>query len=551
MKKRLILLLILVLTLSTSAFAFYDTDDSKTAYQDAIDFLSDEGIISGYPDGSFKPDKTLNRAELLKIIVEGSFLLDNRSPSILASYSDDTCFHDVPTNQWYTKYVCFAKTSGWVEGYNDGTFRPAQTVSFVEGLKITLQGLDIPYSENTQVWYEDLVDVAATHNFIPHQIEAFNDGLKRDQMADLITRIVKDNEGRLDDYLGERDAINISYDELNATPVIIYTEKVREDSSGSRYYPTLRVYRKVGSQSPEVLIDEIGGVGEYPNYFMLSPDESKLLINLESRLVELDLQTKETRDLFFPRQQVNSIRYSEDEEYLYIVDEKYAKGDYKVYFTKLDLDDLSTEILHEDEVDGNHYFISKVRDDNIILLMVSWGEAGVPWYLDLNKNELKQVPDQGPQVFMNYSTNGEYLSVANEDWVDLPCGEFFGSRPSFLELRDPITGDLVTTFGKHGKVVNIETFSPDDSEILYSAYPPLTANHCDDDPDKSYYRMQTKAPYSTTQIYDPGSLKRIWDPTYSDDFEFRYIDSSSAWYFKGQRVPLPTKSYNVRAYYVE
>ncbi len=106
----------------------------------AIGYLKENGIVSGYPDGSYKPLSTLNRAELMKILVEGV----GHSPSADA-YKN--CFPDVK-EEWFAKYVCFAKVKGWVGGYLDGNFRPAKSVSKAEAIKMILEAfavdLEIP-----------------------------------------------------------------------------------------------------------------------------------------------------------------------------------------------------------------------------------------------------------------------------------------------------------------------------------------------------------------------------------------------------------------------
>ncbi|MBL4694021.1 S-layer homology domain-containing protein [Candidatus Gracilibacteria bacterium] len=105
---------------------------------DAINYLYDLDVVSGYSDGTFKPTNAVNRAELLKILVEGNGV----SPS-LEDYSN--CFSDV-TDDWYVPYVCYAKDEGWVDGYPDGTFKPAQTVNKVEAIKMLLnsKGVEVP-----------------------------------------------------------------------------------------------------------------------------------------------------------------------------------------------------------------------------------------------------------------------------------------------------------------------------------------------------------------------------------------------------------------------
>ncbi len=132
---------------------------------DAIASLTDEGIFAGYSNGSFKPDDTINRAELLKILVEGRDL----DPSA-STYKN--CFTDVGT-EWYAKYVCYAKAEGWVTGYSDGSFRPGNAVNKVEALKILFQvyeaGLQdgasssaLSYSDLSQTaWYASYVEKAS------------------------------------------------------------------------------------------------------------------------------------------------------------------------------------------------------------------------------------------------------------------------------------------------------------------------------------------------------------------------------------------------------
>jgi len=122
----------------------------------------------------------------------------------------------VPANQWFTKYVCYAKNRGWIVGYENGKyFRPTQIVSFVEGLKIALKGFSIDFEEESDVWYRQAVKRAAEKNLIPFTIKAFHNGFQRDQMADLIARILKENRGELEEYLGDRADLNVSYETIN------------------------------------------------------------------------------------------------------------------------------------------------------------------------------------------------------------------------------------------------------------------------------------------------------------------------------------------------
>ena len=201
-----------------SAKTFSDIDNGEI-YKTGIEFLASKGIINGYPDGTYKPLNTINRAEMLKIIAEGSMKLNNMYEDEFDAYSSQNCFSDVKANQWFTKYICYAKDKGWVEGYENGKyFRHAQNVTFVESLKITYKGMNISYNGNANPWYKDLIGKSAMKNLIPHTIKSFDENLKRNQMADMIARMIKFNEGEdvLEEYLGDRTNIVVTYETILA-----------------------------------------------------------------------------------------------------------------------------------------------------------------------------------------------------------------------------------------------------------------------------------------------------------------------------------------------
>ncbi len=182
-------------------------DIAGNKYEDAIWYVYNNGIVQGYEDGSYKPDQNINRAELLKIVVESKY--NNE----FNAYDGMDCFTDVKSDAWYAKYVCFAQDMGLVEGYSDGSFKPANNINFVEALKIVLIGMGYDYEEGDP-WYRLIVETASTNNFIPLDIDKFDDLLTRGQMAEMITRIMKFQAGELDDYLGAMKDARITYEML-------------------------------------------------------------------------------------------------------------------------------------------------------------------------------------------------------------------------------------------------------------------------------------------------------------------------------------------------
>ena len=82
--------------------------------------MASELILSGYLDGSFKPDNNITRAEFAKIIVSATNSFDASAAS---------SFLDVPSESWYYYYVSTAYKLGYITGYPDGSFHPDDNIT--------------------------------------------------------------------------------------------------------------------------------------------------------------------------------------------------------------------------------------------------------------------------------------------------------------------------------------------------------------------------------------------------------------------------------------
>jgi len=190
-----------------SAAMFPDTVGHP--YRDAIESVKTKGIVDGYPDGSFKPENTINRAELTKIIVETVY------PGVAAG---SNCFPDV-TDQWFAKYVCFAKDKGIISGYPDGTFKPGNNVNWVESLKITLEAFEMPIRDNKANWYQKYVNFADSGELNPPDIGGNDVLLKRGQMADFIYRTLELKK-RIDSTLEALAKMKAQNDDVSRGPCL-------------------------------------------------------------------------------------------------------------------------------------------------------------------------------------------------------------------------------------------------------------------------------------------------------------------------------------------
>ena len=140
MKKFLSLVLALVMTMSLvtiSAGAKDFTDDSKITYEEAVDVISELGIVDGYSAGDFRPSNTLTRGAAAKIIC--NMILSPTTADALSASSAP--FSDVPADSTFAGYITYCSKEGIISGYADGTFRPAGTLNGYQFMKMLLGAL--------------------------------------------------------------------------------------------------------------------------------------------------------------------------------------------------------------------------------------------------------------------------------------------------------------------------------------------------------------------------------------------------------------------------
>lgn len=135
----------------------------------AVSTLTNMGIIKGYTDGSFQPNKSITRAELATIIARFAKLDVNTKT-----------FSDI-NGHWAQKSIELAAGNGWINGYTDGTFRPNKSIIRAETFAMINRVLDrqtesvsdlLPTSEmnmwsdnlNENAWYYKDVQEATNYH---------------------------------------------------------------------------------------------------------------------------------------------------------------------------------------------------------------------------------------------------------------------------------------------------------------------------------------------------------------------------------------------------
>ncbi len=136
--KRLITMILAVAMMLTSLgivalaeTSFSDIQDSKVAQ--AVDKLVGFGIITGYEDGTFKPDNQITRAEFAAIVTRMKGVADNFGADALTGFSD---LDNDESRAWARPYVKAAVDLKIINGFEDGTFRAGEPVTYEQAVKM-------------------------------------------------------------------------------------------------------------------------------------------------------------------------------------------------------------------------------------------------------------------------------------------------------------------------------------------------------------------------------------------------------------------------------
>jgi hypothetical protein len=145
-----------------------DVSKDNWAYEQ-IGYIGTLGIIQGYPDGSFRPEGNITRAELSTLLIRTAASGDANVPA-----ARGVIFKDVPLKHWAVKYVNLASTKAIVKGYPDRSFKPNANVTRAEGLAMIAR-----FGSVKELAYAgtEFSDINARHWAAPIIAGAFREGM--------------------------------------------------------------------------------------------------------------------------------------------------------------------------------------------------------------------------------------------------------------------------------------------------------------------------------------------------------------------------------------
>lgn len=150
----------------TEARPFIDVNH-QTEMGRAIDFLSNEGVISGYEDGTFKPYNNVTRGQAAKMMAHLTYTVSEveYNPSTTAT------FRDIPlTHQYYNPIQALVEYDV-ISGYADGTFKQGQPITRVHTAKMLAHLFVLPHFEARHV-FSDVAKTSERYEYVNAVVQA-------------------------------------------------------------------------------------------------------------------------------------------------------------------------------------------------------------------------------------------------------------------------------------------------------------------------------------------------------------------------------------------
>ena len=491
-----ILALVLAFACAFTMFAgaaFTDQADIKVD-SEVVDTLVSLGVINGYTDGSFKPNDTVTRAEMAKMI----YVLRTGNSDASAYNDDYTTFTDI-NGHWARGYVKYCQSLGIIAGQSATKFAPDQTVTAQEAAKMLLVtlGYDATKAGLVGINWASKTNALADENGLLEDVNtSFTGPCPRQYAAQLIynaidtpTVVWRDDAYTNVNVLGDdNQTIGEKYMGLKyATGILLASGKVGLNGTGSSEALTIQADEKQDINGTSVKAgDDYSFVDiktDYSEFLgmavkVMYKDKDKVYgvyatddndVNIAALASDLDTVSGETKF------KVDDTKYSVNKNGMTIytigVD---VKGNVAIKSTPVanDKDAISTAIKNIKDSDMEITVISNDNDEKIdaifvndktfakITLVNSTSVSYKPVALDLKGNTKGtavklDLEDDEPEVYDGYKKD-DYVFVGadlyNDAVVIEKAATISGKADSYKDDSIKLDGewhDYVDTDGKY------------------------------------------------------------------------------------------------------
>ena len=180
------LLIIVIMMTNSTILAESGTDERHSKRGKAISLVSALKIMGSLSDGTFKPEDAVTRAEFTDTMVKMMGMEINEDGLEPLNYSD------IPTGYWAEKSIAMAQRMNLIKGYADGTFKPDDTITYEEAVKIVVYALGYEVLANQFGGYPTGYLAVATDKNITKNISVnLGEPLRRGDLALMVSNALE------------------------------------------------------------------------------------------------------------------------------------------------------------------------------------------------------------------------------------------------------------------------------------------------------------------------------------------------------------------------
>ena len=168
--------------------ASYPSDVQNTSYLTSVKFLIDEKIMTGYEDGTFRPENLITRAEIAVAIAKAT----NRTGN-LEEMAEKNEFTDLNGYGWAKGYINALVEAGITKGVTDTTFAPGKNISYAELVTFLVRMNSGAASEveSSGTWPNNYIQYVQMYNLLGDvSVTDWNAPATRGNMAKLMYRFL-------------------------------------------------------------------------------------------------------------------------------------------------------------------------------------------------------------------------------------------------------------------------------------------------------------------------------------------------------------------------
>ena len=455
-----ILALVLAFACAFTMFAgaaFTDSADFKVKTE-VVDTLVQLGVINGYTDGSFKPNDTVTRAEMAKMI----YVLRTGNSDASAYNNDKTTFTDI-NGHWAAGYVKYCQALGIIAGQSATKFAPDQTVTAQEAAKMLLVtlGYDAQKAGLVGTTWASKTNALADENGLLEDVNtSFTAACPRQYAAQLMynaifapTVVLRDDVYTNENYAGkDNKTVGEKYMGLKTTVGTLDT--VSKESGKDTYKLTIGETDNTKDDSTDPLVTSFTKVKKDYN----------------------DLLDQEVKVLYKAKDDVYGVFATEDSDVLTGILGDFEKSDAKLKFngSKYAVGDISG-ITKQDEKDAKNFVkvdnkassthrndivayvkatangLSKVypastrsKDNKIVQLNVKTVSIAQVTYV--GKDYINATKKAGPTFDKIDTDSSNYPSdLKKDDYIAIYNSNNFSDDKQVVEKLDVVEGKVTST----------------------------------------------------------------------------------------------------------